>query len=102
MDRRRCQLWWDAHGPPDAPPLARSACIGCPYHSSNEWLELKAEGLLEDAAEVESALAARDGAQGDYLHRRRLPLLEAVAADERDGASQCDLFMEECEGICGV
>jgi hypothetical protein len=36
-----------------------------------------------------------------YIHRRMLPLEEAVVAAGFD-PNQIDLFDQECEGMCGV
>ena len=99
--------------------------VGCPLHATEEWAEL---GRLNPeevkaAARVEAALqeqvrSARPGAPVPWLHRRRVPLSEAVSADIRLVAAsgerrvtgsekewntaEGDLWAAECDGVCGT
>ena len=41
LSRNDCQVWWTANAPSSAPPLARSACVICPFHSDREWLDMQ-------------------------------------------------------------
>lgn len=109
MTRTHCRQWWDANAPQDAPPLGRSSCVGCPYHSTTEWLELsdKQPHLIADAAQIEAELQSRqgEGFKTPYLHRRRVPLLQAIELDRAAADNQQSLdalWGEECEGMCGV
>jgi len=82
----------------DAP---RSACIGCPFLSDEEW-RLRTADEVEDAIVVDRAIRKQPGAKGEqFMHRSRKPL-EGV--DLRSSAEiwQADLFNNECEGMCGV
>lgn len=62
--------------------------------------------MVEEAAGIEADLQAaqRENDPVPYLHRRRIPLLDAVRADLDDAEAQpeLDLWGEECEGVCGV
>lgn len=101
MARWDCLRWLDRHG--YARP-GKSSCIGCPYHSADEWRAVKAnEAAWADALAVDVAI--RDGLRGThgplYLHRSLLPLSEVdLSSDAERG--QADLFGNECEGMCGV
>lgn len=108
MSRADCERWWRENAPSSAPPLARSACAICPYRTADEWLILRNEDpeLFDRACEVESDLNEVQRRRGHghvthYLHRRRIPLREAVTADHA-AASQGGLSprTEECSGSC--
>ena len=116
MSRTDCSEWWDANAPADAPPLARSSCVGCPYHSSGEWLYM-ADNFPEmtaEAAALEADCNAKAAASGSdyqfYLHNKCVPLDVALAANRTDrewARKQGSLFGDdggwdnECEGMCG-
>ena len=108
FDRQDCKDWLEAHGYPEPP---RSACIGCPFHSDEEWYRLKttdAEGWA-DAVAFDLEIRAADAALISsgrfdrliglpFLHRSCVPLAE-VALDVKAK----DLGMaNECLGMCGV
>ena len=106
MSRWDCQRWWDDNAPTGAPPLGRSACFFCPYHSSAEWISLKQRhpDLIARAAQLEKDHQATHAANGyghmeHYLHRRRIPLAEAIAKDEADADAQPSLFDQS--DLCG-
>lgn len=111
--RAACLRWLAARGF-SAP---RSACCGCPFRRSAEWLWLKKHDPEGFASAVAFDEVLRDPAgsplgwdQPAFLHHDRRPLadvvpdLEARAAAE---AAQGDLFadhglVDECAGHCGV
>ena len=97
MSRKDCLAWWNERF---ARPLERSACIGCPYQSSQRWVELFAEAVEIDA-NMRGKLAF---AKEPYLHQLRIPLAEAVALDEVElrADGHADAFGNECHGYCGV
>ena len=109
MSRRDCLAWWQENAPPDAPALARSSCVGCPYHTRAEWAQIAAEwpDELEQAAVIEESMQAAERAKDrpvSYLHRRLIPLREAVALDVKaqDLADrQRVLFADNDHEICG-
>jgi hypothetical protein len=97
MNRSDCRVWLERAGW-DAP---RSACIGCPFHSNEEWSLLLPEEL-DDAILVDDAIRNQPGTKGQqYAHRARRPLRE-VDLRSPAGRGQPDLFNNECEGMCGV
>ncbi len=102
LTRQDCLAWIKARGEPTPP---RSACIGCPYHSNEEWRHIRNDPTAwADAVAFDKALRAGEvhGLRGKacYLHRSLRPLDEAPI--ERDAAGQLNLFDNECSGVCGV
>ena len=74
-------LW--AELAPDQPLPGKSACIGCPYHTRANWVELEERYpiLVADTAGIEHTLqgfAEQAGVHVPYMHRDRIPLLEAI------------------------
>lgn len=105
MTRLQCLNWMSAKGFPIPP---RSACTFCPFHSDNEWRNLK-ENYPEDfesAVQFERDLRVSSKGQevlkGEpFLHKSCVPLDEVdFHANPADG--QLSLFGNECEGMCGV
>ena len=103
MTRRNCLGWLRRHDYPEPP---KSACIGCPFHSNRAWRALR-DGAPEewaDAVAIDAALRegnARGMAGVEYMHASCQPLdeVDLSTAIER---GQGDLFINECEGMCGV
>ncbi len=95
MTREACIEWWNGKG---FPPLPRSACIGCPFHSNDEWRNLSPvefkEATLVDSY-IRSALEDKLGST--YLHFSRKPLAEVELWEEGEGG-----WGEECQGFCGI
>ena len=107
VSRDDCRAWFADRHPGRV--LPRSACIGCPYHTDAEWVEMRESDPRSwlDAIEVDHALRATERAErfgGEmYLHKSRMPLDEIAFASSRTlTAQQLDLFGDECEGLCGV
>lgn len=107
--REDCVAWLRQHYPDRQVP--RSACIGCPFHSDDEWINIKSRpDEWRDACEFDEAMrsAARQNAlekfgekpmAGEiYLHRSLVPL-EMV--DLKPSANN-DGMANECQGMCGV
>lgn len=105
MTRGSCLDWMKHHGYPTPP---RSACTFCPYHSNEEWRNLRdndPEGWRQ-ALEVDEHIrhmpenkVARLTCGTLYLHRDRVPLSEANIEDPKK--DQIDLWGGECDGMCG-
>ena len=82
FDRKACERWLKARG---WTSVAKSACIGCPFHGNRQWRELRDERPEEWADAVEFDRQIRSGEarmtgllRGEpFLHRSRLPLSEA-------------------------
>lgn len=115
MSRRDCLGWWSIHYPGIVPP--KSACLGCPYHSNAEWIDLYRRGGKEwdKTVEVDERLREPDypGTRKleyqAFLHRSCRPLAEVVPelARKQDANPKMpgldrDGWGNECEGHCGV
>lgn len=103
MTRGDCLEWLKRNGY-SLPP--KSACIGCPYHSDKLWREIRDHHPHEwaDACAVDAAIRAGRprGIDGKlYLHRSGKPLSQVNLTTLED-EGQLPLFIEECEGMCGV
>jgi hypothetical protein len=100
MNRNDCLRWLERAGYPLAP---KSSCIGCPFQSNQQWRELR-ENPIEwaDAIEVDAAIRKQSGFRGQqFMHRSLVPLADVDLSTAED-RGQGNLFMNECEGMCGV
>lgn len=97
MSRRDC-LRWLAERQYPVPP--KSSCIGCPYHSNDQWRALTAAEFA-DAVEVDRAIRNSRSKGELFLHRQCVPL-DQVDFSTPDDWGQIDMFNNECEGMCGV
>jgi hypothetical protein len=101
MSREDC-LDWFSDNYPDR-PLARSACVGCPYHSNKEWSNIKFTDPVSWADAVDYDRSLRDGRtkvnydNPVFLHWSGKPLEEV---DLKDPTPATTLDMD-CEGLCG-
>lgn len=102
MTRLDCLAWLRQHGYPEPP---KSACVGCPFHSSRVWREMRDNHPDEWADAVAFDKAIRRGIPGvtgeAYLHRSFVPLDEVDLSTPED-RGQLPLFDDECTGMCGV
>lgn len=96
MNRHACRHWLESHGW-TAP---KSACIGCPFRSDEQWQALTQDEVA-DAIIVDEAIRHQQSKVQKFVHRSRRPLSKV---DLRSAAQigQPDLFNNECEGMCGV
>jgi hypothetical protein len=79
----------------------KSSCIGCPFHSDNEWRNLSKQEFQE-AIEIDEMIRSQSGAKGkQFMHRSLKPLSEVDFRTAED-MGQIDMFGNECEGMCGV
>lgn len=98
MSRTDCIKYVENEGI-GTPP--KSACIGCPYRDDKSWIYIKEN----DPEGFQSAIlldeAVRDSMKFGkaYLHRKRIPLKDVVFTEQLEAD---DLFINECEGMCGV
>jgi hypothetical protein len=81
MSRKDCERWLRSRG---WTSVAKSACIGCPFHGNRQWRELRDNHPAEWADAVALDAAIRKGGshglplRGEaFLHRSRFPLDEA-------------------------
>lgn len=98
MTRADCLLWMQRHGFPQPP---KSSCLGCPYHSDIQWNEIKK--VPEEWADVVAIdriirEPKRNMREKQYMHRSCKPIDEVEFVNEK----QIDMFINECEGMCGV
>ena len=78
----------------------RSACTFCPFHSNQEWIEIKKDKnewkeVIELDENIRKIPSLRDNA---FLHKERIPIKDVNFNKEEN---QLDLFNSECEGYCG-
>lgn len=81
MSRADCERWLRRRGWSE---VAKSACVGCPYHGNQQWREMRDHHPDEwaDAVAFDAAIR-RGGAHGlplggeAFLHRSRVPLDQA-------------------------
>lgn len=98
MTRQACLHWMEERQYPKPP---KSSCIGCPFHSDAQWRALTPEEFA-DAVEVDRAIRNQPGMRHQqFMHASRKPLdqVDFSTAEER---GQLNLFLNECEGMCGV
>lgn len=86
MSRADCQRWLAERGW----KVAKSACVGCPFHSNNEWRDMRDNRPDEWADAVAFDQAIRKGGHrakpldGEaFLHPSRVPLAEADLTNSR-------------------
>lgn len=106
MTRYECLLWMKAHSFPTPP---RSACVFCPYHSDAEWRRLRDQepdefkrAVAFDKAFREARIqTCRKKGFVPFLHSSRVPL-DQVDFSTQEERGQLNMFINECEGMCGV
>lgn len=100
LTRGHCLEWMEKKGFPQPP---RSACLGCPFHSDEEWLRIK-EGPPDEwqsVVEFDRQIRHAEGMRGQtFLHCDRVPIDEVDLTTPRT-AGQLSL-LDECDGMCGV
>ncbi len=99
MTRRDCVLKMRSWGW-SAP---RSACIGCPFHSDDEWRHLRDSSPEEfaEACDFDDAIRSCGGMRGKlFLHRSCRPLRE-IDFDSAEDKGQLN-WINECLGMCGT
>lgn len=95
--RQHCIDWLWEHFKRRAP---RSACRFCPFLDDRQWAALEADEF-EESAKLDDFIRDRGATPGmqQYLHRSRKPLREVDLVSQ---TKQTDMFINECEGMCGV
>jgi hypothetical protein len=96
--RTDCYIWLDRNNFPRPP---RSACIGCPFHSDEEWMRIKSDPVQwADAVGFDHAIRACGAIRGDcFLHRSCVPLNEVEFDVKKNWDGVRD---NECLGMCGA
>ena len=101
MSRWDCLQWMERNGYPMPP---KSSCIGCPFHSDHEWRAMKADPeSWADAIEIDQIIRApARGMKGQQFSHRSCVPLDQVDLSTAADHGQVDMFINECEGMCGV
>ena len=96
FSRRDCLRWWGDRFPTRT--LAKSACIGCPFHNDGLWREMRDSDPVSwaDAVDFDREMNKR----GEFLHRQRVPLDQVDLSTPEDRGQLS--FLDECDGMCGV
>lgn len=103
MTRADCEHWLLGHGY-SVPP--KSTCVDCAFQSDRQWRDRKTHRPDEFAMAVATDHALRSPANVArfrgrlYLHHSRRPLDEVDFS--RQASRQPDLFVNECDGMCGT
>ena len=82
------------------PIPVKSSCVFCPFHSDKFWLDIKRENSSAWKMSVEVDKTIRNHPRLKeklYWHKSCVPLDEVELSED-----QLDLFIEECEGYCGL
>jgi len=104
MSRIDCLSWLEKNEYP-LPP--KSACTFCPFRNDAGWINMKEKDpdSFAEAVEVDRAIRLNGTAKrmkADlYLHRSLKPL-EEVDLRSNSETGQMDMFLNDCEGMCGV
>lgn len=98
MSRWDCLRWLERHGYAQPP---KSSCIGCPFHSNDQWRALSPDEWA-DAIAVDAAIRKQPGFRGEQFMHRSLKPLDQVDLSTAEERGQLNLFNNECEGMCGV
>jgi hypothetical protein len=108
MSRADCLSWFSKNYPGRV--LAKSSCLGCPFHNDAMWRELKMGDAKEWADTVMVDKAIREGGthngqrvmkEKQYMHRSLKPL-DQIDFRSLEDMGQINMFEDECEGMCGV
>src|SRR5262245_56663704 len=103
MKRYDCLQWLKRH---DYPEPGRSACTFCPYRNNRSWRTLRDESPddFADAVMIDAAIRTaipKLTKTSLFVHRSLKPLDQVDLSTDRD-RGQLDLFLDECDGMCGV
>lgn len=101
VDRQACISYVEREG---LGTPAKSSCIGCPFHSDENWLNMKRNDpqSWEDAVIVDRKIRNLKRFDGQvFLHRQCVPL-DQVELRENQIEFTFDGFTNECEGMCGL
>lgn len=110
MTRQDCINYLEGRVPHKVP---RSACVFCPFHDDNEWLDLKEfdpEGWnraveVDESLRIPGNVVNRGMDAPMYLHDSCQPLrlVNFVRSPKKVGAQMLlGNFWRECQGMCGV
>jgi hypothetical protein len=95
MTRLDCEKWLVKNG---YKIPAKSACVGCPFHSDREWQRIKSDHLKEFEVVVGIDEQLRSRISPEFMHKSLKPINKVEFVNRW----QIDLFGNECTGFCGV
>lgn len=100
MSRNDCLAWMERRG--YAKP-EKSSCLGCPFHSDNEWRAIRSRpDEWADVLAMDAAIRHQPKMLAEqFMHRSLKPLGEVDLSTAEDHG-QLNMFENECEGMCGV
>lgn len=106
MHRHHCLSWCEDRQYPRPP---KSACTFCPFTDNARWRDMRSSdpASFADAVAIDRAIrpgmASPKQPKGDawFVHRDRIPL-EDVDLSTAEDRGQLNLFLNECEGMCGI
>ena len=97
--RQRCLEWFIGKGYP-LPP--RSSCLGCPFHSDDEWRRIRDTNPDEFAQTVEDDRVLTER-WGHRMHKRGpLASVDLTKDDRQLGIPGIPGMINECLGMCGT
>jgi len=103
MSRQDCLTWIRKN---NYPLPAKSACLCCPFHDDNHWVEMKKNtpDEFQDAVEFDKKIrhGSRKIQDQLFLHRSCVPLDEVEFKPKDKDAQYKFGFANECEGMCGL
>ena len=102
LTRQDCLLWMTKHYP--QVPVGKSACFGCPYHSSRTWNDLAVQypDLMTETQALDNHIRNHSDVGETFLHASGLPLEQAIQATGQQSSLLDDdgLYGAECSGYC--
>lgn len=109
--RADCLEWLSKRFPGRAFP--RSACIGCPFRSNSEWLDMRAARPVEwaDACDFDESqrrpdaecISKRGLLVGEsFVHRQLVPLRMADLGGVGEAGGGCGTLYDGLDGFCGL
>ena len=106
LNRGDCYAWLKKNG---FTIPSKSACVGCPFHSNEDWNSLS-DTELQDVSDFEKQAQSKGLKYIDeseryydstpYLHRSCQPISEKPFETKSKAQLELDLKTEECEGGC--
>jgi hypothetical protein len=97
--RHDCVNWLKQQGFTDVP---RSACLGCPFHTDEEWKRIRERpDEWADVVAFDASIRHIGGLRGDtFLHRscKPLPMVDLESLEDKGQQN----WLNECEGMCGI
>lgn len=98
ITRQQCLRWMEERQYPKPP---KSSCIGCPFHSDSQWRALTPDEF-QDAVEVDRAIRNQPGMRSQQFMHKSLKPLDQVDLSTPEERGQLSMYLNDCEGMCGV